>query len=231
MSDPRHERRVRRESPYVRAATGSIILTAGVVFWLDHLGRLDARDVLSWWPVALIVIGLSHLLARQWVAAAFWLVFGTFFLLPELGYDISPWRIIALWPLLISVAGVTLILQALRSGPRGTGFHATAVMAGNNLRLGSREIAGGDAVAVMGGCNIDLSSVQAAGGEIVIDVLAFWGGIEIRVPAGWNVVGQVAQIFGGFEDKTAPGDPTAPRLVVRGSAIMGGVEVKTAVRR
>jgi hypothetical protein len=125
------------------------------------------------------------------------------------------------------VAGVALIVQAMRPGgarPTQT-FHAIAVMAGNVRRMGSQELSGGDAIAVMGGVEIDLGAAQLTG-EAIIDVLSFWGGIEIRVPRGWNVVGRVTAILGGYEDKTAGAPDGSPRLVIRGAAIMGGVEVK-----
>jgi hypothetical protein len=100
-------------------------------------------------------------------------------------------------------------------------------MAGNNRRIASQNFERGEAVAVMGGCEIDLSPARIAE-EAVIDVLAVWGGIEIRVPTGWKVIGRVAPILGGYEDKTAGAPDGAPRLVIRGSAIMGGIEVRNA---
>jgi hypothetical protein len=50
--------------------------------------------------------------------------------------------------------------------------------------------------------------------------------VEIVVPSGWRVEGKVAAILGGYEDATTPAPDTAPRVIVRGSAIMGGVEVR-----
>jgi len=64
-------------------------------------------------------------------------------------------------------------------------------------------------------------------GPAYLDVVAFWGGIELKVPAGWAVDAAVIPLMGGFENKTqsiaeAGG---SQRLVLRGYAIMGGVSI------
>ena len=56
----------------------------------------------------------------------------------------------------------------------------------------------------MGGVDLDLRKARMGPSPAVLDVVAFWGGIELKVPAGWNVEGQVMPILGGFEDKTQP---------------------------
>ena len=43
------------------------------------------------------------------------------------------------------------------------------------------------AVAVMGGCDMDLRHAEIDGAEVVITALAFWGGIQIVVPEGFDV--------------------------------------------
>ena len=51
--------------------------------------------------------------------------------------------------------------------------------------------------------------------------------IEIRVPEDWTVVSRVVPLMGGVDDKTRPPQSaTAHRLVLRGFAIMGGIEIK-----
>jgi hypothetical protein len=220
--------RLTRDSPWQRLVFGLILLGAGVVFWLDQVGTINARDYFVWWPLALIAMGVANLLERRWFAAAIWWVTGIYSLLPLMGYSRFPlWRILGLWPLMISFAGLTLVAQALRRSGGTPAFRAIAVMAGNNRRIASQNFQRGEAVAVMGGCEIDLSPARIAE-EAVIDVLAVWGGIEIRVPTGWKIIGRVAPILGGYEDKTAGAPDGAPRLVIRGSAIMGGIEVRNA---
>jgi hypothetical protein len=75
---------------------------------------------------------------------------------------------------------------------------------------------------------VDLRKASIAPGtEAVIDVFAFWGGIDIKVPEDWTVVNRVVPLMGGIEDKTlAPQPPTGKRLVLRGIVVMGGVSVK-----
>lgn len=220
----------RPDSSWSRLVTGVIILAAGVILWLHQIDRIDARDYIEWWPVAALAIGAAHLLERRWSAAAVWIVIGVFFMLPMFGYERpSVWLLLAAWPLLISMAGLTLIVQALRprpAGPAGNGgFRAVAVMAGNVRRIVT-PTTGGEAVAVMGGCELEIAPQALFGNEMIIDVLAFWGGVNIRVPFGWQVVNRVTPILGGLEDKTAGAAEEGPRLVVRGSAIMAGVEVR-----
>jgi hypothetical protein len=75
--------------------------------------------------------------------------------------------------------------------------------------------------------DLDLRKARLAASPAVLDVVAVWGGIELKVPAGWSVEGKVVPIMGGFEDKTQLLVESAevPRLVVRGYAIMGGVVI------
>ena len=221
------------ESPWGRFATGAILLAVGTIFWLDRIGRIEAGDFKPWWPLALILVGLAHLPQKRFAAGAIWIFIGSIFLMRTLGLsDISPLRLLGLWPLLITAGGVTLILQVLRPATRAPNrFRATAVMGGTERSVGSQEFTGGEAVAVMAGIEIDLTSAKAHQGEAYIDVLAFWGGVGIRVPPGWLVVNRVTELLGGYEDKTVrPTDSNAPRLVIRGSVIMGGVEVRNGVR-
>ena len=229
--DVRIRPRNRGDNPWARLVWGAALLAAGVIGYLDHTGRLDASDYLRWWPLVLIALGLAHLPQRQWITAVVLVVIGMMFLpqsqfLPYMRVG----RVLGLWPLLISAGGITLIRQALRpaakDAARENSFHSVAVMGGVGRSVASSDFVGGDAVAIMGGCEINLAGARIAT-EAVVDVLAFWGGIEIRVPRGWRIDNQVLAILGGVVDKTEQDVPAgAPTLILRGSAIMGGVEVK-----
>jgi hypothetical protein len=90
---------------------------------------------------------------------------------------------------------------------------------------------GGEMTAIMGGCILDLRQATIPpGGRAVITVLACMAGHEIWVPASWVVISEVIPVLGASEDKRLPPlepyAPDAPRLVLKGMVLMGGVEIK-----
>jgi predicted membrane protein len=99
------------------------------------------------------------------------------------------------------------------------------VFGGNERASVSQNFRGGRITAIMGGCDLDLRQASIADGEAVIEVLAFMGGIEIKVPDDWRVIVNVSPLLGGFEDKTRKTGPANKVLVLNGHAIMGGVEI------
>ena len=79
-------------------------------------------------------------------------------------------------------------------------------------------------VAVMGGGQLDLREAKLGAGVTEIEILTFWGGVEIFVPTGVRVevTGMAVMVRGG----QATEDPNAPVLRISGLAVMAGVDVK-----
>ena len=101
------------------------------------------------------------------------------------------------------------------------------MMAGVHQKSESQDFRGGDISAVMGGAELDLRSARTSSPQVVIDVFAWWGGIDLFVPKDWRVVSEVTPIMAGFDDQTRPAEGMPhTTLVIRGIAIMGGIEVK-----
>jgi class 3 adenylate cyclase len=108
-----------------------------------------------------------------------------------------------------------------------------AIMSGHDTkgrwRIGGRT----NAIAIMGGCEMDLRRAEIEGPEIVITALAFWGGIKILVPEGFDVDLEGISIMGGrsMRLRDVPLIPGSPRIRVRGFAVMGGIEVRSRPNR
>jgi hypothetical protein len=218
-----------------RLILGVAILLAGLAFTLDNFGVVDADTFIDFWPLLLVAIGVAKLATAPrtggWLSALIWIFIGVWWTLYNLAIvDFHP---VDFWPVFLIIAGLYLVQRALRPGRRSdpsadkvTGF---AVLGGSSRKSASQDFRGGDFTAVMGGCEVDLREARIANPPAVIDVFAFWGGVEIRVPPDWVVDGQVTAILGGFDNRTgtAPTDPNQV-LVVRGMAMMGGVDVRSA---
>jgi predicted membrane protein len=228
-----------RLTPQLVLGLGVIVI--GLLFTLDNLDIVPGRVYLRFWPVALIAVGLAHL-SQEWrgprvLIGSAWLLAGVGLLLENLGIlHIHFWD---LWPLLFVAVGAYLVWQSLQrrqaiagsqanvpAADSASTINAVAIMSGVVRRSNSPNFRGGELTAVMGGCEIDLRKAAIVNGDAVIDTFAFWGGIEIIVPENWTVIGQVHPFMAGYEDKTRPPKAdTRQRLVIRGLAIMGGIEV------
>lgn len=217
-----------------RLILGVAILLAGVAFTFDNLGIVDADQFIDYWPLIFVAVGLAKLVGVSrtggWLSAGLWIAVGVWWTLYNLAVvDIHP---VDFWPVFLIIAGLFLVQRALRPGRLGdsspdkvTGF---AVLGGSSRKSASQDFKGGDFTAIMGGCEVDLRNARIGDGPAVIDVFAFWGGVEIKVPPDWAVDGQVTAILGGFENRTGTGqvDPSQ-HLVIRGLAMMGGVDVRS----
>lgn len=217
-----------------RLIIGLGILALGTLWTLDNLNVLESEDFTRWWPLILIAIGLVQLLGRgtNRVGPVLLMVVGALFLASSLDYiDFDLGDLI---PLAIAAWGAKLVWDALarRSASKGVvrddaEVHTFAMMAGVRWQTRSHEFRGGDASAIMGGVEVDLRDAQIRPGtEVIIDAFALMGGVEITVPAGWRIVSNVLPVMGGFEDNTRATSETGPTLIVRGTAVMGAIEVK-----
>ena len=104
-------------------------------------------------------------------------------------------------------------------------FDDAAFLSGVERRYGSVPFRGGEADAFMGGVKLDFRDAIMEGDSAVIDVAAVMGGVEIRIPKDWTVINHVTSIMGGVKDHTNSRD-TSKRLVIEGTVLMGGLEIK-----
>jgi len=229
--------RAGRRGPTGQVVLGLMVVAVGILFTLDNLGVLDARDFLQYWPAGLVALGLLKLwhAARDghgWFGGLIFIVIGTWMLIERIVYITINAR--ELLPLMLVFLGGYMVWRGFggQRRPRDSDGHASfsalAIMGGVARRSSSQAFQGADLTAVMGGCEIDLRQASITpGSEAIVDVFAFWGGIDIKVPEDWTVVTRAMPLMGGVEDKTrAPQGPVAKRLTIRGIVIMGGVTVK-----
>lgn len=217
---------------------GVVVIGMGLLFLLDNLNIWDFHRAIQFWPMVFIVVGAIKLFDTSssdgYFLGAVLMLVGVLMLLGRLGYIYFSWR--AVWPIMLIALGGSVLYKAV-TGRRLIGaslkgvadaedvVDVTAILGGFERRITSQHFKGGEVTAIMGGCALDMRGAQIDT-EAVINVFAVWGGITIKCPPDWTVVLHGTPIMGGFEEKTAPPADSSKRLIVRGYAIMGGVEVR-----
>jgi hypothetical protein len=199
---------------WLAIGVGTVLLGNRVFFWHINLWQL-------FWPGVMIAIG-AHILWRAWHPRA---VFSTS--VPPI-----PGAQPAGAPPLDGPAFATPEPDAAGPDERtdsSARFKEFAMMGSVERRNISQTFRGGEATVLMGSVELDLRDCRMASNEVFVDVFAMMGSIEIRIPREWTVDmdSRVTAILGSFEDlTTTPVDPSPKRFIVRGSTMMGSVEIR-----
>jgi hypothetical protein len=213
---------------WARVWFGSVVAALGLVFLLDYAGSLDAGDVIStWWPLLVIAAGALSLMVnrRQWLVPLVVVGLGVIALLRTTGLVES---MAVAGPVLLVVLGVMVMLGRGVGGQVGLDrVRSFSVFSGTEIASHSQKFEGGSIGAVFGGAELDLRDAAPVPGA-ALDVFVAFGGAEVKVPRGWQVITHGLPIFGGFGNVTAKEETpaNAPVLDINATVLFGGLEVK-----
>jgi predicted membrane protein len=201
-----------------------------------------------YWPVILIVIGVTKLIdsrhSNEKAGGTIMLIVGSVFLAVNLG--LFSWPVWKLWPLILIGIGIMMVMNrggllkpnkifakagaiAGKADGIAAKADAIAIFGGFKRQVATDDYRGANYVAIFGGGEIDLRRAQIRGESAHIEVTAIFGGFEMRVPENWIVANEVMGIFGGTSDETRqplPESPGVKHLIVTGTAVFGGVSIK-----
>jgi predicted membrane protein len=208
--------------------SGGLLVVVGILLLLNQMGVI--HHWFNFWALVFFFVGLLNIVQGGRNPWGFVLMSaGVALELNQLGY--LRIRLETYWPVFVIVAGLIMVWRAYRKPVESAGdfssqLNVFAIWGGGEYRIRSKNFRGGDLVAFMGGFDIDLRDADIEGGEAVITVNAFMGGGVIRVPETWAVSMRVAAFMGGHSLKAREGAQPTKSLIVKGMAIMGGVEVR-----
>jgi predicted membrane protein len=229
-------------------AFGIVVVVAGLLLLAFNFDIFpyDWKHIVFSWQMLLIVIGVVSLAGREGRGPGLILILiGGFFLIPEI-YDFHISFVKLFWPVLLIIIGVVILFGRDHRHPRQwrhhwenrTGesrlddgyIHQENIFSGSKHKVIHQEFKGGRISNIFGGTEVDLSQATLAEGRNELVIECIFGGVTLIVPADWKVVLQVSSILGGFQDKRSfiKENPDSTRvLVIRGSAIFGGGEIKS----
>lgn len=218
----------------IRILTGIIITALGVGALLGALNLVPFWGWFGgWWPVLVILGGVFVLIGdarRNYIWGSVLIIVGGLLLARTQGVlDFDFFSLIV--PILVIAAGLSILVQAngrpkLLSNSKDSD-DISVIFSGSETANRSQNYKGGKVTAIFGGATLDLRDAKIDK-EATLDVLTFCGGLELRVPRDWKVVAKAMPIAGGIENKSQGiDDHKGPVLVITGTIILGGVEVKT----
>lgn len=206
---------------------GLLLILAGLALLLDNFGIIPGLPgYLFYWANIFLVLSILIGLSGNYRGALTLLCFWGFFTAKHY-WDVE-WSDI--WPVLILVAGVSILLKKKSEMVLGhkDQFDEVNIFSGSKRVYTSQQFKGGKITNVFGGGNLDLRQCHSDGA--VIEIITIFGGCDIIVPENWNVSMNATAIFGGFEDKRPKGtERSGPVLVIRGLTLFGGGQVRSFV--
>jgi predicted membrane protein len=243
----------KRKGMNLGAMIGLLMAGAGAILLLQNLDVVDMNLRLrDFWPMIFILIGFSQLFSARHKDGYFWGItftgVGTLFLLNN--FNVIDFRFHDLWPIVIIMIGVAIIKNSLfpsrkhhkycgdKQGRWSGCFQGrservsndhldvSAIFGGGDYVLSNKNFKGGSINAVCGGCEIDLSSADIEDEKAVLDISVVMGGVDIRIPYHWEVVLNGTPVLGTMENKTSPQGDSLKQLIINGSVVMGGIELK-----
>lgn len=243
-----------------KIAGGLGIVFFGVVYLLKQLGY-HIPDYLLSWQMILIVIGIVVLIKHKFSKFHGYLmiIVGKFFLWAEWYPNLINVKIII--PIVIILVGLAIVFfsnkkfgkhhrrnrrftrenwkEIHEAHHRGLSYYkyneddfidSVSFFGGITKTIVSKTFKGADIVSFFGGTDINLSQADFQG-RIVIDVTNIFGGTTLTIPNNWEVISEVASIFGAFEDKRPQyqreSGEESKVIILRGTCMFGGIEVNS----
>ena len=215
-----------------RIILGATIVAAGAMLLLDKLGVPGLANALgTWWPMFVVVAGITSLISNPryflWPVAA--IAFGILLQFDRLDMiDFNPWQMI--WPAILIVVGLSILFgrsgKNLQKATKDELQNITTVMSSGEYKNNSTDFKGAKIAAIMGTSELDIRDSKIKT-EATIEVTAFCGSIELRVPNDVMVKNHTNCILGAAEIKVStPASSKSPILNIVGDVIMSGLEVK-----
>ena len=186
-----------------------ILIGLGSFFLADRFTDIDLEP--AFWPLIIIGIGILFILRpgkKKYLNTQ---------------QDINP-----------ETAGITATDTWHSTGETSPGkndyLRIDSLFSGINRSVVSKNFQGGRISCVFGGAEIDLLQADITG-NVILKVDLVFGGAKLLVPSHWTVISEVDGIFQNVEDKrrynaSVTIDPSKV-LVLKGSAVFGGVEIKS----
>lgn len=225
---------------------GLLFVAVGIIFGGNALDIWDI-DIFfpGWWTLFLIIPGLISMVRYgfNW-GSGILVIIGLVLMFDALDIidDVIVWKLI--FPLVLVAVGISIIASFFRGGTKknieadeysksksykydSTQYpRYTAILGGGDYKNNTEDLKGIVAEAILGGLSIDLRDAKITE-DIVLELTAVLGGIDIFIPDNVRVeIISGVPVLGGFEHKINRNAISGPKVRIKYTAVLGGIEVK-----
>ncbi|WP_294132878.1 LiaF transmembrane domain-containing protein [uncultured Clostridium sp.] len=225
---------------------GLVFVAVGIIFGGNALNIWDI-DVFfpGWWTLFLIIPGLVSMVRYgfNWGSGVL-VILGLILLFDALDIISSDimWKLV--FPLILVIIGISILTSFFRSGTKkniedeeytksksykydSTQYpRYTAILGGGDYKNNTEDLKGVVAEAILGGLEIDLRDAKITE-DIVLELTAVLGGIDIYIPDDVRVeIISGVPVLGGFEHKINRNALSGPKVRIKYTAVLGGIEIK-----
>ncbi len=205
-----------------RKPSAIIMILAGIVFLIDN----NFSGVSSFiWPIAIIAFGMWMILRRHSSFDNFWDKQN------KNKWDRrSPAAINTDEPIIDYTTAPFPPSNPSGYPPTGDEYLDTvSVFGGVKKTILSKDFKGGDVINIFGGAELDFTQADI-NGRIILDITQIFGGTKIIIPSHWQVVSDIAAVFGSIDDKRIKSTAALNSekiLVLKGVSIFAGIDVRS----
>jgi hypothetical protein len=228
QASPLRHQNTEDKQPGQRVLLGLAVAAAGTLALLDNLRLFDIALLRSFWPLALVLFGLARLAlpGRGRLSGIALVLVGTLLTAQNLGSELFALR--HWWPVFIIGAGLSLLRRDTRCATRLPGDHVATDASFSNLqqRSDSVDFQGGHIRLNCSSLDLDLGNARMHAPEAVLQIDARLSGLTLRLPRDWQVVVEMSASAGSITDRTLAPAAGAPRLILRGTTLLGGVDIR-----
>lgn len=246
----------RHKRPQCNLWFGIFVLAAGFLWLLDSMGVFILPHWVFTWKFLLIGVGLLIGISSGFkgIGWLFPVIIGTVFLLediPSLQFEVRQYA----FPVAIIAVGFLITYKALTSRGRDrdnakddrtkeTSYNVgtedfTAQVSSDDVidirnqfasvkrKIISKNFKGGRISSSFGNVELDLSQADIDG-VVTINIDQTFSGIELVIPANWEVKPEVSITLAGIEENRNSVAPSPNKvLVLAGSCTLSGIEIKS----
>ena len=210
------------KSNYNKPSSFVLIVLGGIFLFTENIPH--SSNVI--WPLAIITFGLWMIMRRHNHSDKI--------LWEKTNSDKWDWNkqsgTVPGEPVVDYIAKEPPPLSGFSTRPTGDEFlDAVSIFGGVKKIILSKDFKGGEVVNIFGGAELDFTQADI-GGRIIIDITQIFGSTKIIVPPHWQIVSDVAAVFGSIDDKRMRSTAAVNSdkvLVLKGVSIFAGVDIRS----